>query len=378
MNKKIGLRLAFLGTNYGALLQAFATQFTIEKMGYETFIFEYSGVRDFHPSPEAYVYYALKKITGKFKRKKKFVLDDAHKANLKERKAISQDFRDKYLKNIIKVSNKDSLVNLSKDCNAVLVGSDQLWPPTAAFSNYSTLRFVPTGVKRISYATSMGCDKYPWYVKRNAADFLEKIDFLSVREETAKCIVDNVSKAEATVVLDPTYLLSKEEWKEIFPQEKIVADGYVLCYFLGLQPVMAEQAVLYARQKRLRVVTIMSNEEQADDSYADEVLCRKTPADFLNLIRNAECIFTDSFHGFAFSVINEKQVFVTYRIRKHTYSRNSRIDNIVAKFGMESRLLREPGKDKFTFDEIDYLPIIKKISSLRKDSLEFLKNALEK
>ena len=125
-------------------------------------------------------------------------------------------------------------------------------------------------------------------------------------------------------------------------------------------------------------MSILSNECNSDDSkFADEVLIGKSPEEFVNLIRNAEFILTDSFHGLAFSVINQKQFLIFYRRRTDVKeSRNSRIDNIVRSWDIEDRLIREPEKLEFPTSDIDYTAVTKKVEALRDKSLMFLDKAL--
>lgn len=380
MNDKIGLCLAFKGTNYGALLQAFATQQIVERFGYKTEIIDFNQTegKTIISSPESYLARIIekgRKITGQ---KATVQQDELHKKNQELRRIVAEKFRHEHLHGIVKISSYDNLVEHSKSYKAVIVGSDQLWPPTVAFTYFYTLRFVPKDVRKISYATSTGVSSYPWYVKRYAAQFLEKIDFLSVREDVGQRIVKAVCNRDAKVVLDPTYLFTKGEWEKLIPHEKVIENGYVFCFFLGDNPSMKRLAKEYAEKHGLRIVAILSNEVNVDDSdYADEILIGQRPDQFINLIRNAECVFTDSFHGFAFTVINEKQVFITYRNRKGTQSRNSRINNIVNLFGMAERLIKDPITEKIdnTYP-INYQKVGVTIRELREDSLEFLRNAL--
>lgn len=114
-----------------------------------------------------------------------------------------------------------------------------------------------------------------------------------------------------------------------------------------------------------------------DDQYADEVLIGKTPEEFVNLIRNADYVLTDSFHGLAFSVIHEKQFLVFYRRRMDVKeSRNSRIDNIVRLWGIEERLIRNPENMQMPNSDIDYDSVNDKVAKLRVQSFAFLTQAL--
>ena len=128
----------------------------------------------------------------------------------------------------------------------------------------------------------------------------------------------------------------------------------------------------------MRVVSILSDECNSDDySVFDEVITGKRPEEFVNLVRNADFVLTDSFHGLAFSVINEKQFLIFYRNRPDVkQSRNSRIDNILTKWGLESRLVIDPEKADTSVDQIDYSIVNPKVSEQRDKSLSFLRKAL--
>ena len=376
----IGLCLAFKGANYGALLQSFATQYELEKRGIYTEILDYTRgkTNKYIFSPEAFVFLAVKKLYLTFDTKfgQKVVPDELHVINKKGRNEIADDFRHRRLHNIVQLNGYDALVERAKTYNAVMVGSDQLWPPDVSFSNYLSLMFAPEGVRRISYATSTGVEKYPWFVYRQARKFLNKIDYLSVREQKGYEIIKKITGRDAKIVCDPTYLISKEEWEKLIPNEQVTKKGYVFGFFLGCNAKMKALVRKYADLHNLRVVCILSNEVSEDDTiYADEILTGQTPEDFINLIRNAECVFTDSFHAFTFSVINEKEVYVSYRVKKGVRPRNQRIDNIVAKFGVQNRLVKDP--DNYVFDEnpIDYGRVTEIVKNFSKESAEFLDSA---
>lgn len=376
---KIGLTLAYKGTNYGALLQAYATQFSIERLGHETEIIDYTSGKDrgLILSPLAIGYFGIYKVKSILANKSVIDEDAFHEENKKSRKAIADDFRKRRLKNIVKVIGKNNLINHSKSYDAVLVGSDQLWPPEVGFTYFHTLQFAPTGVRRISYATSMGVSEYPWYVKHADSAFLNKIDYLSVREEQGRKIIKEISGRDAKVVLDPTYLITKDEWETLIPKRRIINEKYVFCFFLGDNPDMKSLARRYASKHNLKVVCIVSNEVSVDDSsYADCLLINQSPEDFINLIRFADCVFTDSFHGFTFSIINQVQVYVSYRVMKGLKSRNSRIDNIVNTFEIPNRLIKNPESGFLPEEKIDYDQVTQILCRKRKESLEFLKDAL--
>ena len=381
---KIGLCLAYKGVNYGMLLQAFATQKMIEKMGYETEIIDYKrvGYKHIRMTPWLPVYFVTELIKQKKKKKENFTLDEIHQKNLDERKRVSNIFIENNLLNRVKCNGIIELEKYTRETfNGVLVGSDQIWPPDAAFGNFTTLRFVPDSMNKISYATSLGVSNYPFYCKSSAAQYWKRINHISVREEQGKKIINDICDVPVQVVLDPTYLFTEKEWKELIPEELLINEKYILCYFLGATQEHKKLARAYADKRGLKLVTILSTESVSpiDTSFADEVIIGYGPEKFINLIRGAECVMTDSFHGVAFSVINNKQFYVFYRTKVGSKnSRNSRIDNILNTWSLQERLvLNNADISDFNLKPIDYARVNQIIKKEREKSLKYLRDALK-
>lgn len=379
----VGLCLAgYIGSNYGMLLQAFATQQIIDRLGYKTEIIKYKSGKNkgIKPSVGA-AYVAAKAVCSRIKEKiapQKETMDAEHRANRDRRYKLAGEFRDRRWHSVVECYGIDELRELSTKYQSVLVGSDQLWQPDIAFTNFYTLRFAAPGVKRISYATSLGVSEYPKYCWRQAKDYWTQIDYISVREEQGADLIEKIAGIKPEVVADPTYLLTKEDWLSLIPDKTVSEEQYVLCYFLSDDKDAKALAIKYAHDRCLKCISILSSECNADDSDLDEVLTDKTPEDFINLIRHAECVFTDSFHGLAFSVINEKDFYIFYRKRTDVRaSRNSRIDNILAKWGLEKRLVIRPEDGLQETEIIDYSDVHEKVDSIRKKSLQFLIDALD-
>ena len=381
---KIGLSLAFKGQNYGQQLQAFATQYLIERMGHTTEIIDYTrkglkGIR-FTPWLAVYEFKMLKRKLENRLKSGSAELDSLHRENLNLRKKTAEEFRERYLHNIVKCDGNEQLFAAGKRYDAALVGSDQCWLPESCFGNLRTLRFVPDTVRKISYATSLGVSEYPLYCKSSAKQFLRKFDYISVREEQGKKIIEKLCDKRVEVVLDPTYLLSKEEWLRLIPPQREIETPYVLCFFIGNNKESKLAAADFAKKKGLKTVSILSDESvsEIDTSFADQIITGAGPERFVNLIRNAECVMTDSFHGVAFSVINEKQFYVFYRHAvSDSNSRNSRIDNILKTWGLRDRQITSKNADCLGQSDIDYRQVNKLLSAERKKSTEYLERALQ-
>lgn len=389
MAKKIGLVLACKGTSYGMNLQAFATQYIIESLGFNTEIIRFGN----SSSPFIFDRYLIVHLLKLAKRKIKNIIkkpqknnDIIHSKNYKDRIIVAQDFRNKYLHSFTEaMSGKMLTLYVKNNYHAVLVGSDQVWLPGFSFTNTTSLFFVPDGVKRIAYSSSLGVSLYPKYCYNSAKAAWIRFDTIAVREDSGKRIINDVceGKKNVKVVIDPTYLITKEKWLEIIPYKRIIEEPYVLCFILGNNEEQQLCAKRYAKHMGLKLVSILSNESESsiDCSFADQIITGASIEDFINLIRGADYIFTDSFHGIAFSVINEKQIFVFYRKRddaKGSMSRNSRIDNILNLWGISNRLIQYPSCDWTckTCESIDYSLVSKILEEKRIESLSLLQNAL--
>ena len=382
---KIGLCLAYRGTNYGMLLQAYATQQVLHMLGYETEIIEYTreNNRGIRFSPWLLIFLVTTKIHRLKKKKANYSTDAIHKKNLETRKMVAAQFVDKNLIHRVKVDGFERLKEYTeKNYSGVLVGSDQLWLPSAAFSNFMTLRFVPNHINKISYATSLGVSKYPLYCKSSAKQFLKRINHISVREQQGRNIIHNLCRnLKVEVVVDPTYLLTQKQWLDRIPYESLLNDKYILCYFLGETREHKILAQKFARSKGLKLVSILSTESYSDidTNFADMIITGYDPEKFINLVRGAEYVMTDSFHGVAFSVINQKQFYVFYRTKVGSKnSRNSRIDNILNEWKLTSRLvLNSASVECFDSTPINYNFVNKIINKRRMESLNYLIKALE-
>ena len=384
MNRKIGLVLAYKGTNYGALLQAFATQHIIESLGFKTEIIDFMSNRGFSICnffQRGYLRYRIGKIGDKMR--KTYVPNNINFIeNQKERKEIANEFRKRKLHGIVKIEGLKNLRNHSKKYMGVIIGSDQKWFPGACFSSINSLRFVPDGVRRISYATSLGVSEYPHYCWSSSRKMWLGIDCLSVREQQGAEIVKEIcGPINVSVVLDPTYLITKDEWCHLVPPQIMNEQKYVFGFFLGNNTESKLCARKFADANNLQLVSLFSNESfnDFDLTYADKLVSGVTPEGFVNWIRGAEYVFTDSFHGLAFSVINEKQFFVFYRKREDvSQSRNSRIDNILKTLNLENRLICNNNIDWFSckMDNINYDEVKTILEQKRDESYDFLKKSL--
>ena len=384
--KRVGLLIAYKNPNYGTMLQAFATQYIVESLGCETEIIDYTADRfnKHYPLDLGLFRFLIDAYQEKKKKAARTKFNDAtFQNNIAKRKTSYVEFIHRRLHNIKEVSGFSNLCKLGSEYDAVLIGSDQKWHPGFSFGVDSSFRFVPKSVRTISYATSLGVSEYPKSYWRTSRKAWSRIDYLSVREKTGADIISKVcdNNIHAEVVVDPTYLISCEDWKKIFPVEKKFEDKYIFCYFLGNDEESKKCARRYANLKGLKLVSVVSNESysEIDQEYADFLMTGESPDSFVNWIRGAECVFTDSFPGTAFSIMTEKQIYVFYR--KNTgvkLQRHSRIDDILSLWEIKYRLITDKHREWDSYQEqpIDYTLVTQKVQSERERSMKFLKAAL--
>lgn len=382
---KIGLVLSYKGINYGALLQAYATQHFLDKNEYESVIIDVKhpkeGLKYFVSKLENVLRPMTVRISlNKRKRAKLIRENPILNTAYKQRMQSADSFRKQYLHDVMSFDSVDSATMAVREFDAVLVGSDQQWNPAAFNGEISTLLFVPDSVKKISYATSLGVSSIPKYLYKKGRQFLSRIDYLSVRELSGKRIVDQLIPEKAKVVLDPTLLLAKDDWDEAIPEHIMRKEPYVFCYFLGDNPEQPKLVEDYCKNHNLKMIVVRNVETYTGTVYeeGDEILDGPAVSDFVNYIRGAELVCTDSFHCTVFSIINHKNFVTFYRLKStDKNSRNSRIDDLLGSLGIEQHIcadymdVEEAIKAKIDYDKVD-----EKLSAARDDSAEFLIDAL--
>ena len=312
---------------------------------------------------------------------KKFLKNDY--ARLSKIRADKFDaFSKKYFRLSQQYGSKKNLGEKCKDnYSAVLVGSDQLWLPGNIAADYYTLNFVPETVNTIAYATSFGQASLPNDSAKKASGFLKKIKHIGVREESGQKLIKQFTGRDVPIVCDPTLLFTGEEWMNIQQKESIIKGKYILCYFLGNNPPHREFAKRLKKEIGCKIVAFTHLDEfvKSDEGYADETPYDIDPADFLNLIRNAEYVCTDSFHCSVFSILYKKEFYTFRRYNRNTrQSTNSRLDTLFKIAGIRGRLLT--GDEKIADClriKTDFDKAHKKLAVVRQQSFDYLKKALQ-
>ena len=384
--KKVAIVSCYFKKNYGSMLQAYATQKFLDNEGIDNETIDIDenidfkkGKSNFYKSQILNFSFITSKM-GMIKLKLDKKINKELQKNLNIRDKEFEAFRSKFRLTKPYHTYKE----MTDDCekySSVIVGSDQLWLPVNIVADYYTLNWVPDTVNKVSYATSFGISTIPEKYKEKYSTFLKRINYISVREQNACNLVEDLSGRKAELVCDPTLLLNKEEWMEIQEEKPIIDGDYILCYFLGKNIEHRKFAERLKAKTGCKIVSLNHSDEYVkySDKFADEKPYNIGPGEFVNLIRNAKYVCTDSFHGTVCSLINNIEFFTFERFstKNSKVSTNSRIYSLLDLVGLQNRLLKgNENIEDVIKQKIDFENVNNKIENFRNNSKKFLKNSL--
>src|SRR5690625_3952158 len=240
--KKVGIITLNGYCNYGNRLQNYALQKTLEKMGYEvdTIINDTKKTQKKSQTEKRTVLDKVKSaatlpFSDLVKKVERKVTNRVFRERIKAKTDIFKVFAKKYINETdFSIAEDNIPENLADSYDYFIVGSDQVWNPHyQKGSSVEFLTFAPKS-KRISYAASFGISSIPEEYKQRYGTWLAEMNHISVREHAGAKIVKELTGRDVEVVVDPTLLLTKEEWLEISePASDKPMKGYILTYFLG-------------------------------------------------------------------------------------------------------------------------------------------------
>lgn len=327
---KIGIITFHWGTNYGGVLQAYALQEYIKKLGSEVQIINYAP----HTFRDSFI--------RCFRTKNPRIAFENIKEYLKEQKF--KLFRKNYLNTTRRYFSLDELKKEAPELDVYITGSDQVWNPYF-LNTYGPAYFLDFGndkVKRIAYAVSLGCTKYPTAAMKKIKPCLERFNAISLRENTGLNIMNEMGFNFAKLMPDPTLLLEKSDYEKIMIDNKSEKYNYALFYIL--QPKQHLILRIYDHVNNKLNMKVINN--------LTYISLTKGINEWLCDICNSQFVVTNSFHGVIFSMIFQKQ-FIVIPIEGSLRGMNDRIYTLLQKFGLEDRILD-------VFDELKFSKIIEK------------------
>ncbi len=348
--KKISILTFSKGDNYGAVLQSYGLAEILRRMGYD--------VEFIHLTWTTWLHRILSNITPLGYR--------------------FESFRKKYLRQFSKECHSAAdLTNAVKNSDLCIVGSDQVWNPdiTTIRAKHYFFDFVPDTIPVISYAASFGVDNWKWNdLKADVSHLLKRFKAVSVREDSGVKILTNDFGIEAKKVLDPTLLLG--DFSSLVLNKKNDSN-----YVLGFKFVTTPEYYDFIRF----VAEELDCEGKIMDMFPRDIkstsgLKRKyflSPQQWISNIANARFVITDSFHTLAFSLIFKRE-FVIIPSSKLA-KLQGRMVSLLKELGLEYRIfssIEDARKSNVWNISIDYNDVDKKLSELRRESMEYLENSL--
>ncbi|MBE5953793.1 MAG: polysaccharide pyruvyl transferase family protein [Lachnospiraceae bacterium] len=359
-----------VGTNYGQTLQAYALQRALNCMKYDTVLLNYFSVM------------------GSYKFKKLFFLNRYADAGLKG--FVKQLKFDLFIMKHIRLTKqcftlgdiRERLDQLNID--TLVCGSDQIWNPEGMDSVY----FLEYGVKKdsrkkIAYAASM-CSKSVMekYKSKHSVmkHLIDNVDFVSMREKSGAEIVEKLTGRRVETVLDPTLLVTNKHWRKIATNPHIKGK-YMVCFFYGEVKEYASTINRIAKEAGIRKIISIQTNEKNYNCKDWEIKKNLGPDEFVGYLSQAEVVCTDSFHGTAFSINLNKNLYAFERAEKKSsgnfaVSNGSRITDLLNTLQLSSRwvTLNSVPDD---YEEIDYKDVNIILNAERKKSIDYLRKALE-
>lgn len=389
-SKKLALVTCYFQPNYGSQLQAYATQLIFDKMNVPNETICIDGLQK-EIKAAKYRYFLtriwdINTIKDKLGTLKKMCVLKTNGENLRRNMEVRQKMFEQFSHSMFHISKVyNSKVELNQNANeysAFVVGSDQLWLPSNIEADYYTLNFVPVDIPKIALSTSFGISRLPARQARKAANFLKRLDYCSVRELSGQKIVKDLTGRDVSVVCDPTILFTATEWAPIINKERFIKEQYLFCYFLGNNPEQRAFVKRFKEKTGFKIVQLQHCDEyiKSDVGFPDYAPYNVGPAEFVQLIRDAEYVFTDSFHASVFSLLHKKLFFTFRRYNSDSIvSTNGRLYSLLSLVNQEQRLLNADEEvEQCISMSIDYEKVHAKLDELREFTKQYLKDALYK
>lgn len=342
--------------SFGAVLQTYALQTALKKIGRDSDILDYKCRAITNRNDNI----KIKNFKGLIR----WLLFS--RANIKNNESF-MIFRTENLKLSDKTYNTENINRANELYNVFIVGSDQVWNMELSDEDFTYfLNFVDQKNKKISYAASFGYDEIPDKYLDTTKECLSDFNMISVREASTIKMLDAINIENAVVTLDPTLLLDKREWK-IFIKDRLVHGKYILLYVVAHVPGAFDFTRSLARHTGCEIIYInLSKKPQ----YGMKNRKPKGIDEILNLLYYAEYAVTSSYHGLLFAINFNTKFY--YGLSDDPNNYNSRINNISDLLNIKDRQIDQCSAENMQ-DDIDWTSIEKILSEKRALSFKFLK-----
>lgn len=370
MARKISVITLHNIKNYGSALQTYATQFVMESLGFSAEFVDY--FRKDVGDANLLLNNALQQTT-KWNRNPlmRYVFKIVKKPTFEKLVAVFDRFQKKYIhKTPSAYYSFEELCSDPPKADVYCTGSDQVWNSlwNRGIEKAYFLEYAPVGAPRISFAASIGKNKLDDWEIDETRDMLSKYDAISVREQRAVEILNDIGISGAVHVLDPTLMLTKKDWLKL-ACSRIIAKPYLLLYQLNDNAEMDDYAEKMAKKFHLKLIRLTLGYDNFLKS--GKCICLPEVEGFLSLFIYADYVVTDSFHGTAFSLNLNKPLSVFYPDRF-----SSRLQSILDLTGQLDRVVTD-SKDLALFKKpIGFDRVNEILAQEREKTQQFLQKAL--
>lgn len=346
---KINLLTFHRALSYGAVLQTYAMTKVLESMGHQVEIIDFQ--KPFLPTMPT-GWWSFMKNFGIERLKKEYTF---------------YSFRKKYFNSCTKtLKTVEDVQNYKFNADVYLVGSDQVWNPRITKESLGIYFFNFVKGKKVSYAASFGTDQWTSSkeesekVKTNLAEF----SAISVREESGLKIITDVFGLDATTVLDPTLIWS--DYSALIKPVKY--EDYIFVFKVNHSDEFIEKGIEIGEALNKQIIFV------GDKHYHPNVISLPNPSveEWISLLYHSSFVFTDSFHGMAFS-LNFKKDFLMFNTNPNRFTR---IESLLKKIELRNRVHGNVGNIKLDLSPINYYDFDSKLNIIKSDSISFLKKAL--
>ncbi|MCH5320247.1 MAG: polysaccharide pyruvyl transferase family protein [Eubacterium sp.] len=356
---KIGILTFVHALNYGAVLQAYASQKFISNMGIDvSFINHFPVERITKSNNFSKSQLLLNKISNLMHPIKKY-------QGKKKRQKLS-DFKNEFL-NISEQIYHGDITELKENYDVVIAGSDQIWNTDVNPSPRPYFLDFKTNAKKAGYALSTGREKLTELDCEMIHKYVNNFEMLSVRENSLKNYLSENENVNCQLVCDPVFLLKENEWSKVAvtPKEK----KYVLVYSMEWNDALIN-AIKNIKHHTNKKVYCINGGGISSASIADKTLGGLGPKEFIGYIKNADIVLTNSFHGAAFSAIFKKKLVVLEHSR-----RNERLCQLLELCGYPDHFLKL-NDENYNLDNyyIDTITAYKNMSEFIEQSREYMKS----
>ena len=363
---KTGLLTFYHIHHYGAVLQAYATERAVESLGSQCEIIDYYVNQD----------NALFRRPAGLGTAAADIHTALHYTPLKRRYERFEAFSRQHLKRSDRrYRSLEELRGAELPYDVLLSGSDQIWNPRI----FPDGRFDPaffgafSDRRTIAYAPSFGVPRIPEDMEEELQGYLGTFSHLSVRERQGQAIVRDAVGREVPVVLDPTLLLTREEWEEA-AADAGAGEGYILCYCISRPGPLGLYVRRLAEETGLPVVQLCGIRQRICPKA--RCILSAGPAEFLDLFRNAAYVCTNSFHGTVFSIQFQKTFFTAVAPAELAAPEHSRTFSLLEGLNLSRRIIGKGDTADLT-EPVGWEEAQARLEEQRRDSLAYLKSALE-